>query len=101
VVDKPADEQDRMQRMTEPGAMQRVADTLSIAAYGREQERQSVLEPVARPIQPLLLPNGSVYRKSGIADPIFRMVRPLGHGTPPVRESESTRAPHSATNARS
>ena len=62
--------QRRMQRMTEPGAVQRVADPISIPAHGREQERQSVLEPITRAIQPSLSSQGCLYSESGIADPI-------------------------------
>ena len=85
--------QRRAQRMTEPGAVQSVADGISIPARGREHEHQSVLESVARPIQSLLLSQGCPYRNSGIADPGFKMLPAFSHGAPPVRNSESTQAP--------
>ena len=63
-----------MQRMTEPGSMQGIADTVSIPSRAGEHIGQSVLKPVARPIQPLLALQRGPYGESGIADAIQTMV---------------------------
>ena len=62
-----------MQRMTEPGAMQRVADTLPMTAKSGEREHQRMFESVARPIEPCLAGKTGHNACAGVADLILRI----------------------------
>jgi hypothetical protein len=60
-----------MQRMTEPGAVQRAADSVPMTAKGREHNRQYVFESVTRPIEPGLTAKACHDAFTRVANPIL------------------------------
>ncbi len=66
--------------MTQPRAVQQIADTHTSTTAGSQHPPDGVLEPIARTIQPLLTPERYQNPLPDLADPLLRRTRPLNRG---------------------